>query len=43
MMVDRNKMSHIYDEEEARVIYQKIKEEHSLRVQELINYLEDYI
>lgn len=29
MMVDRNKTSHLYDEEEARLIYGKIKNGHS--------------
>lgn len=28
MMIDRNKTSHIYDENEARAIYNKIKESH---------------
>uniref|UniRef100_UPI002FC864F9 nucleotidyltransferase substrate binding protein n=1 Tax=Halalkalibacter lacteus TaxID=3090663 RepID=UPI002FC864F9 len=29
MMVDRNKTSHLYDEEEAKLIYEKIKSNYS--------------
>lgn len=29
MMVDRNKTSHLYDEEEAKVIYEKIKSQYN--------------
>ncbi|RYG74179.1 nucleotidyltransferase [Lentibacillus lipolyticus] len=29
MMIDRNKTSHLYDEEEARVVYEKIKYHYS--------------
>ncbi len=43
MMVDRNKMSHIYDEEEAKSVYQKIKKEHYQKIQDLINYMEEFI
>lgn len=43
MMIDRNKTSHMYDEEEAKLIYQKIKNTYSKLLVELGSTLEDEI
>lgn len=40
MMVDRNKTSHIYDEEEAKLIYVKIKTDYVVLLQKLIVNIE---
>jgi nucleotidyltransferase substrate binding protein (TIGR01987 family) len=41
MMVDRNKTSHMYDEEEARLIYKKIKNEYHLLLMQLAVKMEN--
>jgi nucleotidyltransferase substrate binding protein (TIGR01987 family) len=41
MMVDRNKTSHIYDEEEAKLIYNKIKSNYSDLLSNLYKKLEE--
>lgn len=38
MMVDRNKTSHIYDENQTKEIYNKIKEKHHSRLKALNEY-----
>ncbi|WP_062109604.1 nucleotidyltransferase substrate binding protein [Bacillus niameyensis] len=43
MMVDRNKTSHIYDEEEARLIYEKIKNYYCHLLSDLYSKLEQEI
>lgn len=43
MMVDRNKTSHLYDEEEAKLIYEKVKNNYSYLLSNLSNKLEDEI
>lgn len=43
MMVDRNKTSNIYDEEEAKKIYLKIKKEHSYKLERLLIKLSEVI
>lgn len=43
MMVDRNKMSHLYDEAEAKLIYEKVKSDYSLLLSELANRMETEI
>jgi nucleotidyltransferase substrate binding protein (TIGR01987 family) len=40
MMVDRNKTSHLYDEEEAKLIYQKVKNKYSHLLTNLYDKLE---
>lgn len=39
MMIDRNKTSHIYDENEAKAIYKKIKVNHIHLLKELLNQI----
>lgn len=41
MMVDRNKTSHLYDEEEAKLIYEKVKSNYSHLLCSLCNKLEE--
>ncbi|WP_347553033.1 nucleotidyltransferase substrate binding protein (plasmid) [Pseudalkalibacillus hwajinpoensis] len=36
MMIDRNKTSHLYDEEEAKFIYQKVKNTYTKLLNDLI-------
>lgn len=43
MLVDRNKTSHIYDEKEARAIYNKIKSFYVDLLKELKDYAERYV
>lgn len=43
MMEDRNKTSHIYDEEESRKIYLKIKDKHSHLLGKLAKRMEEEI
>lgn len=43
MMVDRNKTSHLYDEEEAKLIYEKVKSNYSHLLSNLCNKLEEEI
>ena len=43
MMVDRNKTSHLYDEQEAKLIYEKIKLTYSHLLSSLCDKLEDEI
>ena len=43
MMVDRNKTSHLYDEEEAKLIYEKIKSHYSDLLSNLYEKLEEEI
>lgn len=43
MMVDRNKTSHLYDEEEAKLIYGKIKDDYSRILSNLYDKLEEEI
>jgi len=43
MMVDRNKTSHLYDEEEAKLIYEKIKSSYSHLLSNLYDILEKEI
>jgi len=40
MMMDRNKTSHLYDEEEARLIYRKIRDVYTNCLIELNNSIE---
>ncbi len=40
MMIDRNKTSHIYDEEQAREIYEKIKNKHHFNFKKLNEYMQ---
>jgi nucleotidyltransferase substrate binding protein (TIGR01987 family) len=40
MMIDRNKTSHIYDEEEAKLIYMKIKNKHNDLLKRLVDKME---
>lgn len=39
MMIDRNKTLHIYDEKQAKEIYNKIKEKHHSRLKALNEYI----
>ena len=39
MMLDRNAMSHLYDEEKSREIYNNIKEKYLVQLEELKNFL----
>jgi nucleotidyltransferase substrate binding protein (TIGR01987 family) len=41
MMVDRNKTSHLYDEEEAKLIYEKVKSNYSHLLSNLCDMLEE--
>ncbi|MCM3586955.1 nucleotidyltransferase substrate binding protein [Mesobacillus maritimus] len=43
MMVDRNKTSHLYDESEAKLIYEKIKGSYSQLLANLYDHLEEEI
>jgi nucleotidyltransferase substrate binding protein (TIGR01987 family) len=43
MMVDRNKTSHLYDEEEAKLIYEKVKSSYSHLLSNLYDILEKEI
>lgn len=43
MMVDRTKTSHLYDEQEARIIYDKIKSQYSLLLSHLYEKMETEI
>lgn len=43
MMVDRNKTSHLYDEREAKLIYEKIKSNYSHILSNLYDKLEEEI
>ncbi|MCQ6275926.1 nucleotidyltransferase substrate binding protein [Bacillus sp. V3B] len=43
MMVDRNKTSHLYDEEEAKLIYEKVKSQYSQLLSNLYDKLEEEI
>lgn len=43
MMIDRNKTSHLYDEDEAKKIYQKIKNNYSQLLSDLSKTLEQEI
>ena len=43
MMVDRNKTSHLYDEEEAKLIYEKVKNKYSHLLSDLYDKLEKEI
>lgn len=43
MMVDRNKTSHLYDEEEAKLIYEKVKKTYSHLLSNLYDKLEEEI
>jgi nucleotidyltransferase substrate binding protein (TIGR01987 family) len=40
MMIDRNKTSHLYDEEEAKFIYQKVKNTYTKLLHDLIIQVE---
>lgn len=40
MMVDRSKTSHLYDEEEAKLMYEKIKSQYNQLLSNLYNKLE---
>ena len=40
MMIDRNKTSHLYDQEEAKLIYNKVKSTYNLLLSDLANALE---
>ncbi|KYO64116.1 nucleotidyltransferase substrate binding protein [Thermovenabulum gondwanense] len=43
MMIDRNKTSHVYDEKEAKAIYNKIKSFYMGLLKELKDYAERYV
>lgn len=43
MMIDRNRTSHIYDEEQAKEIYSKIKEKHNHNFRNLKLYMEQNV
>ncbi|MFV9511777.1 nucleotidyltransferase substrate binding protein [Tepidibacillus sp. LV47] len=43
MMIDRNKTSHVYDEEMAKQIYDRIKEVHIINLEKLLNRFEKVI
>lgn len=43
MMVDRNKTSHLYDEKEARNIYEKICDRHSKELKELLEKMKKVV
>jgi|SRR4051812_40371881 nucleotidyltransferase substrate binding protein (TIGR01987 family) len=43
MMVDRNKTSHLYDEEEAKIIYAKVKSDYSHLLSNLYEKMEEEI
>ena len=41
MMEDRNRTSHIYDENEAGEIFEKIKDRHKEQFEKLLTVMED--
>lgn len=41
MMLARNSLSHLYDEESSRQIYKEIKEEYIFEIEKLVKYLKD--
>jgi nucleotidyltransferase substrate binding protein (TIGR01987 family) len=41
MMIDRNKTSHLYDEDEAKLIYKKVKTTYNPLLMDLSNKLEE--
>lgn len=41
MMLARNSLSHLYDEESSRQIYDNIKNEYILEIEKLVNFLKD--
>ncbi|MDY6970543.1 MAG: HI0074 family nucleotidyltransferase substrate-binding subunit [Spirochaetota bacterium] len=43
MMQDRNRTSHIYDENEAREIFEKIKDHHKEQFEKLLTVMKDMI
>lgn len=43
MMVDRNKTSHLYDEKEAKLIYEKVKRNYSHLLSNLCDKMEEEI
>ena len=43
MMLDRNKLSHLYDEETSRKIYKDIKEKYIVLIEKLNEELEKQI
>lgn len=43
MMVDRNKTSHLYDEDEAKLIYDKVKEYYNIILSKLAERMEKEI
>ena len=40
MMLDRNSLSHLYDEEKSRIIYDNIRSKYIVEFQKLKQYLE---
>lgn len=42
MLEDRNLLSHAYDKDKSRSIYERIKENYSPKLQEALNILADY-
>ena len=40
MMIDRNKTSHLYDEEETKIIYQKVKNTYTELLNQLVRKIE---
>lgn len=43
MLMDRNRTSHIYDEQEARIIYEKIKSKHAPKLNSFLNQIKTAI
>jgi len=43
MLEDRNNTSHIYDEETSKKIFNRIKENYQLEINEVIIFLEEYL
>ena len=43
MLMDRNRTSHIYDEQEARIIYDKIKSKHAPKLNSFLNQIKSAI
>ena len=41
MMLARNSLSHLYDEESSRQIYDNIKNEYILEIEKLVNFFKD--
>lgn len=39
MLMDRNRTSHIYDEQEARIIYEKIKSKHAPKLNSFLDQI----